>query len=58
MKEELRKQLIGYITYYISICPCKGCNRRNVDCHSHCRRYTFWRKGHELKHQLERNLGI
>ena len=30
-----------------SICPCKGCGRRNWYCHAACIEYAAWKADHE-----------
>ena len=29
------------------MCPCKGCNSRNGECHSSCLLYRKWKNEHE-----------
>ena len=28
----------------VNNCPCKGCDRRSVTCHSNCEGYIAWKK--------------
>lgn len=35
-------------------CPCNGCDRRLVGCHTLCREYQQWRKGFEAEKAARR----